>query len=224
MAILSRLSDIVTANVHALLDRIENPELLSAQVIREMEKSLAAARRYGATAIAAERALARELAQHREEVERWQIRAREALTAGRDDLARRALVRKKAHADLARSLEAQHVIAQQTSERVRDGLHELARRLTDARQRQRAFIARHRAVRVQQELEQVMEPFVPALDGSAGKLDRLENRLRQWEDELAARQEIDQALGGSAAEFVELKTSQTIDEDLLALKQEVRPG
>ena len=44
MRILSRCTDIVVANINELLDRAENPEVMIAQVIREMEDDLAAAR------------------------------------------------------------------------------------------------------------------------------------------------------------------------------------
>ena len=107
MSIFSRLSDIIASNLNALLDRVENPEALLVQVIREMEEGLAAARRYAALAIAAERRIGRELEQNRAEAERWQNKAREALAAERDDLARRALIRKREHEDLVRGLETQ---------------------------------------------------------------------------------------------------------------------
>ena len=41
MRILSRCSDILVANINALLDRAENPEAMITQVIREMEDDLA---------------------------------------------------------------------------------------------------------------------------------------------------------------------------------------
>ena len=42
MTMFRRVSDVLTANLHALLDRAENPEAMLAQVIREMEEGLAA--------------------------------------------------------------------------------------------------------------------------------------------------------------------------------------
>ena len=42
MRILSRCSDIMVANIHAMLDKAENPEAMISQVIREMEDGLAA--------------------------------------------------------------------------------------------------------------------------------------------------------------------------------------
>ncbi len=54
MRILSRCSDILIANINALLDKAENPEAMIGQIIREMEDDLAAARSHAASAIAAE--------------------------------------------------------------------------------------------------------------------------------------------------------------------------
>jgi phage shock protein A len=103
MSIFSRISDIVTANLHALLDRAENPEVMLEQMIREMEESHARARRYAAAAIAAESRPRRDRDDNRGQVEQWKARAQEALAAGREELARRALARKQEHDVLARS-------------------------------------------------------------------------------------------------------------------------
>jgi len=96
MRILSRFSDLVRANFHSLFDRLEKPMVMIEQVVREMEDRLAAARSYGATAIAAERRLARELAAASGQLwNLWMNKARAAVAANRDDLARLALARKR---------------------------------------------------------------------------------------------------------------------------------
>ena len=131
MSIFSRVSDILTANLNALLDRAEDPEALLAQVIRAMEGSLARARRSAAVAIAAERRLRGERDDNRARADRWKGRAREALAAGREDLARRALARKQEHDALARSLEEQRAGAVQTGASARTALQALEARLPD---------------------------------------------------------------------------------------------
>ena len=93
MNIFSRLSDIISANLNALLDRAENPEVMIAHIIREMEEGLARARRLGASAVAAEKRIGRELEQKRQQAELWRNKARSAIDRGREDLARRALER-----------------------------------------------------------------------------------------------------------------------------------
>src|SRR5258708_27862742 len=102
MGVFSRISDLLTANLNALLDRAENLEVMLEQMIREMEESHARARRYAAAAIAAESRLRRDRDDNRGQAEQWKARAREALAAGREELARRALARQQRHAGLAR--------------------------------------------------------------------------------------------------------------------------
>ena len=116
MGVISRVSDIVAANLNALLDRAEDPEAMLAQVIRDMEAGLARARRSAAVAVADERRLGRERDEHRLEAEHWKSRAKEALAAGREDLARRALARKLEHDGMTRDLEEQHAEASLTGE------------------------------------------------------------------------------------------------------------
>lgn len=45
MALINRMSRLLTADIHAVLDRIEEPEALLRQAIREMEEELASAER-----------------------------------------------------------------------------------------------------------------------------------------------------------------------------------
>ncbi len=151
MRILSRCSDIVVANIHAMLDRLESPEAMIGQIIREMEDGLALARSYAASAIAAERRLGRELSQQHVAVELWRAKARAAVAANRDDLARLALARKQEHAAMAADLEAQHAAAVETSAQVRASLNTLQDSFAAAQRKQKSLIARHRAAQLRQQ-------------------------------------------------------------------------
>src|SRR5262245_60902017 len=132
MTIVSRFSDILVANIHALLDRAENPEAMMAQIIREMEEGLMAARGHAASAIAAERWLHRELTNHRASIEQWHVKARLAVTSQRDDLARLALVHKKEHETSAAEVTLQHTAAVETSTQARASLRALEANLAAA--------------------------------------------------------------------------------------------
>jgi phage shock protein A len=219
MSIFSRISDIVSANINALLDRCEDPERMIAQIVREMEEGLAQARRYTATAIAAERRLTRELEHSRADVQHWYERARTALDQGREDLARRALIRKKEHEALARGLEMQLEQARSTSARVRACLRALEARLAEARRKQRVLLARQRAAQAQFELHRAFGAGIGGLDGPGARLNRLENRLLDWEDELAAQAELANGIGNDLEqELADLQTTREIEEELVALK------
>jgi phage shock protein A len=220
MGIFARLSDIITSNINALLDRAENPELMIAQIIREMEEGLASAKRYAATALAAERRIGRELEQNRLQAEHWKAKARQALAADHEDLARRALARKMEHEDLVQSLERQHLEAVQTCQTVRTSLHALEARLAEARRKQRTLLARHRAALARVELHRFAGAGFPAFSGSQAKFDRLENQIIDFEDELTALADLHNIQNGLEEDFTELERQSAIEEELKQMKQE----
>jgi phage shock protein A len=220
MGIFGRFSDIISANISALLDKVENPEHLLAQVIREMEEGLAKAKRLAVTAIAAERRIGRELEQNRVQTEFWKNKAREALSRNREDLARRSLVRKKEHDDLVRSLEMQYAEAGKTSESVRTAVWALEARLAEARRKKRSLVARHRAAEARTQIHRLVGAGFPDWGTSLATFDRLENRLIDFEDHLAAQTDINPVHTGLEIEFAELEREQAITEELETLKRE----
>jgi phage shock protein A len=220
MGIFARLSDLITANVNALLDQVEDPERMLAQALREMEQAQALARRHAAAAIAAERRLGRELAQNRARAAHWREQARAALAAGREDLARRALACTLEHDDLARSLEGQHAAAVETSTEVRGALRALETRMAEARHRQRALAARHRAARVRDEVCRAAGADVLDVSGPFARFARFEERLTDDEDRLLAHAQLGCSAGDLEAEVAALAVKKRIDLELDALKRE----
>jgi phage shock protein A len=219
MGIFSRISDIFTANLNALLDRAENPEVMLEQMIREMEDGLARARRYAAVAIAAENRLRRDRDDNRGQVERWQARAREALAAGREELAWRALARKQEQDVLARNLEEEHDQAVQASQSARMALAALEARLAEARRKQQVLLARHRTAQVRVEVYRHLEVGRTHFGASLARFDRHADRLSQRVEELAAEAELHD-LAGLEAEFTDLERRRAVDRELEAMKRE----
>jgi phage shock protein A len=221
MGIFARLSDIISANVNALLDKAEEPERMLAQIIREMEDGLASARQQGATAIAAERRLGRELEQSRTAAEHWKEQARLALTSGREDLARQALARKIDHDDLARALEPQWAAAHATSAEVKSALHALAARLAEARRKQRTLVARHRAATIRVEVQRTVHAGIPDGRSAFARFARFEEKLVDAEDHLLAQAEVGPSAGALETELGQLELRKRVDEELRVLKTEI---
>jgi len=90
MGVFKRLSDIISANIHHLLDRCEDPEKMCKQVVRELEVTLAQVRQAVVKAMAGERQLRHGLDQNRDIAAEWSQRAEQALGEGDEDLASRA--------------------------------------------------------------------------------------------------------------------------------------
>jgi phage shock protein A len=203
------------------LDRVENPEAMIGQIIREMEDSLALARSYAAGAIAAERRLGRELAQERAVIDEWQAKARTALASNREDLARLALARKKEHATLAAELAKQHTAALETSMQVRASLQALESDFGAACRKQRSLIARHRAAQARQQLCQAAGMRRARGFAAGAELRRWDERLTQLEDEVAARLELQEQTGVETS-FASWESEIELERELALLKEQMK--
>jgi phage shock protein A len=132
MAYFHRLTDIVTCNLTALLEQAANPRAALDDILREMRDGLAGAQRSVATAESAANRLQVELTEHRRQIAEWIEHARTELTAGRDDQARLALVRKQEVDALVAGLEQQLAAAAGTRDHLTTTLRAMEARLADA--------------------------------------------------------------------------------------------
>jgi phage shock protein A len=218
MGILRRLSNLLRLNLHALLDRAENPERMLGQLLRDMEEDLAAARQQAAKAIAAERQLQRELDQCHAAAERWKEQARLAMSRGREDLARRAVAQKLDFDDSAGSLAVQHRAAQQLSGAVRTALATLQRRLAEARRRHALLTACKRTAQVRLDVEASLGAGLTAITAPLGRFEHLERRLSDEADELLAQADVLKLDPDLQEELDDLARANRIDEELQSLR------
>ena len=95
MSIFTRLRDIVTSNLNAMLDKAEDPEKMVRMMIQEMEDTLIEVKSSCAGVMAGQKCLERELAAVGRTVADWEAKAKLAVEKGREDLARAALAEKR---------------------------------------------------------------------------------------------------------------------------------
>src|SRR5215467_12325943 len=95
MGIFTRVSDIISSNINAMLDKAEDPEKLIRLMIQEMEDTLVEIKASCAGVMATKKRVQRELDEVMARAEQWGQRAQLAMNKGREDLAREALVEKR---------------------------------------------------------------------------------------------------------------------------------
>ncbi len=218
MGIFSRITDIFKANVNDALDKAEDPEKMVKQMVIEMEESVNKTTLAVAQAIANEKQLKSKIDKAGREANDWEQKAAQALGAGREDLARKAL-EKKAVADRSyHDLESAYNQAKITADKMREQLNTLKAKLDEARSRQSTLIARSQAAKAQKQIAQSVSGV--GSDAFAG-FDKYEQKIEKLESEAEAYEQLG---GGDASledEFKQLSAGSAVDGDLLALKQKM---
>jgi phage shock protein A len=124
MGIFSRLKTLISSNVNDAISKAEKPEKMLNQLIIEMQEQLVESKKAVALAIADEKKLEREVANHEGQAQEWEKKAMLAVKAGKDDLAREALLRKQeydnAYSEYRKQWEAQKASVGKLKESLRE--------------------------------------------------------------------------------------------------------
>jgi phage shock protein A len=175
MGIFSRTRDIVAANLGDLLDRAEDPTRTIRSIILEMEETLVEVRASAARTIADQK----EMQRHALKLERleadWADKAQLALSKGREDLARAALVEKRKATDLIQQLRAEIEVLDQSLGAYEHDIEQLQGRLGEARGRQTAIAARLASAESRVKLRGLLA--AERIDEARARFDQLERRV-----------------------------------------------
>lgn len=95
MNVFSRVMDIVNSNINSLLDKAEDPEKMIRLMIKEMEDTIIESKTACAAKMAEEKRIIKKADELKSSINRWESRAVLAISSGKDDLAKEALIEKK---------------------------------------------------------------------------------------------------------------------------------
>src|SRR6478752_4825112 len=140
--VFSRARDIFAANMADLLDRAEDPARMIRMIILEMEETLVDVRATAARSIADIKEMARAVSRLDQLQADWTGKAELALSKGRDDLAKAALVEKQKATEMADGLRDELGQLEQVLKGYEADIAKLQGKLREARARQNAITAR----------------------------------------------------------------------------------
>jgi phage shock protein A len=217
MGIFSRFSDIVNANINAVLEKAEDPEKIIRLMVQEMEDTLVEIRSAAAKCIADRKELGRHIAHLESEHEEWGRRAELAVRKGREDLARAALSEKQNIADRVGQMKDEMESLDGQLEKFNSDITQLQGKLDDAKTRQRSIVIRHKTASSQ--LSARKHIHSDRLDEMLFRFENAERRIDRVESEAEA---VAMGRGASLAdEIAGLEDDDRIEEELEELKTRV---
>lgn len=217
MTLLDRLSRLIRANLSDLLRRAEDPEKIINQALEDMKEALREAREQVAAAMAEGKRLEREVESHLQEATLWEEKAKEALKAGREDLAKEALRRRKRALDLAEGFKQQAEEQKSLVNRLLTQLKALEAKIDEAEARKKLLLARKKGVEAAEAVRRMESKLDahPALEA----FEEMEARILSMEDRHEALKELDgQDL---EKELAALSAEKELEEELSRLKKEL---
>ena len=209
--VFSRARDIFAANMTELLDRAEDPQRMIRMIILEMEETLVEVRATAARSIA-------DIKEMRRAVERldglkadWTDKAELALSKGRDDLAKLALIERQKAAEMAEGLAGELGQMEQVLRGYEQDIGRLQAKLREARARQNAIQARFESALTRARTREITHGSRTA--DAFAKFELLERRADFAEGRCDAL-----GIGSLEDEIDQLGQSQAIEQELQRMK------
>ena len=217
MTIFSRITDIINANINALLERAEDPAKMIRLMIQEMEDTLVEVRSQSVRAIADKREIERKIERLETNGREWEDKAAFALGKGREDLAKSALLVKRKLDDQAALLRQELALIEESLARHSEDLAKLQAKIDEAKTRKSAIELRMKTAKGRVRVRDALHD--DRIDDALNRFGSLERRI----DELEAGAEVHD-MGKAKTleqEFAELEAEADVAEDLVRLKARV---
>ena len=219
MSIFNRLSDIINSNISSLLDKAENPEKMIRMVIQEMEETLVEVRSGTAKVIAEKKTLSRRADQLKKQAADWESKAELALSKGREDLAKAALLEKSNINSSVEITEKDLTKLDATLDKLSVEIEALQAKLNDARARQKTIVMRTKATASRLDVNRQLHSYT--IDNAMDKFEYYEKKIDQMEGQMDS---IHIEKRGLQNEFDELAKQESIDQELEELKTKLKDG
>jgi phage shock protein A len=218
MGIFSRTRDIIAANFTDLLDKAEDPAKMIRMIILEMEETLVEVRASAARTIADQKEMRRHIAKLGTLQESWTEKAELALSKGREDLAKAALVERQKAADMAEQLTGEITVLDDALKGAEEDIAKLQNKLREARTRQNSIVTRLESAHNRVKLREMYAG--PKIADAFSRFEIMERRVDLAEGRADALG-LGQPTKSLEEEIAELRSSEKIDAELAALKARV---
>ena len=225
--ILSRFKDIMSSNINALLDKVEDPMKMIDQYLRNLESDLGKVKAETAVVMAEETKSKRELDECIASINKMQTYAEKALLSGNEADARTFLSKKGELNNKLISLQQTYNIAKENSTKMREMHDKLIKDISQLNTRRDELKAKMAVANTQEKLNKIGSSVNGAI-GNMSKFDEMEAKINKKLDTANAMAELNNSQKEENIEDLIAKydnetknTSSEIDDELSELKSKL---
>jgi phage shock protein A len=210
---MSRAATVVKARISKLLDRAEDPSVTLDYSYEKQRELLQDVKRGVADVVTAKKRLQLQATQLEQSVVKLDGQAREAVAAGRDDLARQALERKSGVQAQLRGLDEQIAGLEQQQERLIQSEKQLQAKIEAFRSQKEVIKAEYSAAEAQVRIGEAATGIGEQMADTGLAIERARDKTEQMQARASAIEELTAA--GTLEDFTSDKTQ--LDRELEAL-------
>ena len=223
--ILERFKTIMSSNINALLDKMEDPEKMIDQYLRDMEKDLGSVKAETIAVMAQESAAKRKVAECEDEIKKMESYAKKALQAGNEADARMFLEKKESIKIKLESLEKEKMIAVENSLKMREMHDKLTSDIQKLNAKRNEIKAKIKMAKSAQKIN-----TMTSSTGISGKMDSfnsIEEKVDRMLDEANASMELNSPKKDEVDDLMkkydsgESESSSAVDAEIERLKKEM---
>ena len=211
--LMSRASNVVKARLSKLLDRAEDPSVTLDYSYEKQRELLQDVKRGVADVVTAKKRLQLQATQLEQSVVKLDSQAREAVGAGREDLARQALERKSGVQAQLRGLDEQIAGLEQQQERLIQSEKQLQAKIEAFRSQKEVIKAEYSAAEAQVRIGEAATGIGEQMADTGLAIERARDKTEQMQARASAIEELTAA--GTLEDFTSDKTQ--LDRELEAL-------
>jgi phage shock protein A len=231
--LMSRASMVIRAKFSKLLDRAENPTETLDYSYEQMLQQLQNVKRGVADVVTAKKRLELQTTQLEQNVVKLETQARQALTAGREDLARQALERKAAVQQQLQGLDTQVQGLADQQEKLISSQQQLQSKIEAFRSQKEVIKAQYSAAEAQVRIGEAATGIGRGMADTGLAIERAKEKTEQMTarasaiEELTAAGSLEDFTSGDSQldrELAQVSASNQVDSDLERLKAELGTG
>lgn len=223
MSILSRFSDIVSANINALLDKAEDPSKMIDQYLRNAMEDYAEVKKETAAVMAEERRCKRLVDEANESIAKYTTFAKKALQAGNEGDARVFLARKQEAESKLASVQSTYDQAAANAAKMRQMHDKLQNDIRMLQSRKEAIKATMAVAKTQDRINKANDAMEGA-NGSLAAFGRMEEKAQAMLDQAAAAAELSAGPEDPAEDLMKKYQGggdASVDDELARMKAEM---